>query len=187
MFFIFLSLAHQARKENLDQLILKVAQGDVKAYEELYLQTKSSVYGYALSLVRSPQEAEDIMQDCFLRIYRNAPSFKKENKAINWIMTITRNLSLDRLKSKSSQELSLEEDWLDPGDDFSQQSLDKLALDLAIKSLNQEERQIVILYAVVGFKHREIADFLDLPLTTELSKYHRSLKKLRKKLEEISV
>ena len=60
---------------------------------------------------------------------------------------------------------------------------EQLALRAALELLDAEERRIVLLHAVTGWKHREIASLLELPLPTVLSKYHRALKKLRKQLE----
>ena len=57
---------------------------------------------------------------------------------------------------------------------------DKLVLTECLKNLSDEERQIVMLHAVSGFKHREIARLLEMPLSTVLSKYNRAMKKLRK-------
>ena len=61
---------------------------------------------------------------------------------------------------------------------------DKIIVEACMKILSDEERQIVTLHAVSGFKHREIAGFLDIPLPTVLSRYNRALKKLRKYLTE---
>ena len=61
---------------------------------------------------------------------------------------------------------------------------DRLVLESALAILSEEERQIILLHAVSGLKHREIADSIGLPLSTTLSKYHRGLKKLRKHLND---
>ena len=61
---------------------------------------------------------------------------------------------------------------------------DRLLLEHCMTRLSDEERQIVVLHAVAGFKHREIADIMDIPLPTVLSKYHRALRKLRTFLEK---
>ena len=60
---------------------------------------------------------------------------------------------------------------------------DRAVLQAALGALDDQERQAVLLHAVSGLKHREIAEILELPLPTVLSKYHRALKKLRKQLE----
>ena len=61
--------------------------------------------------------------------------------------------------------------------------LDRMVLEAAMSVLDAEERQIVVLHAMTGFKHREIAEILDLPTGTVLSKYNRALKKMRKEME----
>lgn len=61
---------------------------------------------------------------------------------------------------------------------------DKIVLKSALSILSEEERNIILLFAVSGMKHTEIAKNLNIPLSTELSKYHRGLKKLRKHLKE---
>ena len=102
-----------------------------------------------------------------------------------WLLRIARYLSLDRVRSNPAKELSLEEDWiLDERSDFSESSLDKLVLKTVLSELAEDERQIVMLHSVERFKHREIADIMGIPLGTALSKYHRSLSKLKKMLEE---
>ena len=70
--------------------------------------------------------------------------------------------------------------------EFSDGSEEAVALEQAMKVLGDQERQILILHAVTGLKHREIAEMLGMPLATVLSKYARSLKKLKKALEEDS-
>lgn len=59
---------------------------------------------------------------------------------------------------------------------------EKLLLQGCMNLLTEEERQIVILHAVAGFKHRQIADFLEIPLSTALSKYHRAIQKMKNNL-----
>ena len=77
-----------------------------------------------------------------------------------------------------------EEDWLIYIENREEASPeDKIILKECLGSLTDEERNIVVLYAVSGFRHREIAALLNLPLATVLSKYHRAMKKLRKILE----
>ena len=64
------------------------------------------------------------------------------------------------------------------------ESQDKLILQSVLNHLSDDERQIVVLYAISGLKHREIATLLDIPLPTVLSKYRRALKKMRKMMED---
>lgn len=171
--------------EDLDIQILNLAGGDNNALEKLYERSRTAVYGLALSIVRHPQDAEDVMQDTYLRIYQGAKSYRAKGKPMAWILTIARNLALDKVRSKSAGELPLVDEWLaDPKEDFSESVLDRLVLRTVLRELPEVERQILILRGVEGLKHREIAKLLGIPLGTALSKYHRSLSKLRTILEE---
>lgn len=171
--------------ERLDRHLVKLAEGDTGALEALYERTKAAVYGLALSILRNPQDAEDVMQDTYIRIIRSAGRYRSQGKPMAFILTITRNLALDRIRAGTSDPLPLEEEWLsDSRPDFSESALDRMALRAVLSELTEEERQIVILHSVERFKHREIAELLGIPLGTALSKYRRSLTKLRSMLEE---
>ncbi len=104
-------------------------------------------------------------------------------KPMAWILTIARNLCLQKLRQAKRSAAVPFEDWetflgAAPGDEA-----DRLILDQFIRELDETERQLVVLHAVAGLKHREIAALLNLPLATALSRYHRALKKLRAKWE----
>ncbi|MFY9214603.1 MAG: RNA polymerase sigma factor [Tissierellaceae bacterium] len=173
------------KDEVLEKLIIDIAGGNKNALEELYRQTDSSVYGFALSILKRPHEAEDVMHDAYVRIYESAGGYRPQGKPMAWILTIVRNLSLARFRSKDSSNLSLMEDWLETDDnDFTEASLDQIILSRVLRNLSDEERQIVILHSISGLKFKEIAYVLEIPLSTTISKYHRSLSKLRRILKE---
>ena len=168
-----------------DALLRSIAQGDRDALRQLYIAAAPRLFGYALSILRSRPEAEDILQDTFLKIGEKAGSYTSQGKPIAWMLAITRNLCYMRLRSQKGS-LSLEEDPLAnlPAPSQLEFLESRLVLKGALLALGLMERQIVLLHAVCGFKHREIASFLGLPLSTVLSKYSRSLKKLRAYLKE---
>ncbi len=171
--------------KELEVQIGQMATGDPAALEAFYNRTRTAVYGLALSILRRKEDAEDVMHDSYLRVYQGASGYRARGKPMAWLLRITRNLALDKLRGQPARELSLEEEWLpDLKGDFSESSLDRMVLQTVLSRLSVEERQIVILHSVEGFKHREIAQILDMPLGTALSKYHRALSKLRKMLEE---
>ena len=96
-----------------------------------------------------------------------------------WILTITRNLCLKLLRQRiKTTELDLD-DWKSYIDEAEISTDDKVVIRQCMEKLSDEERQIVVLHAVAGFKHRQIAELLELPLPTVLSKYHRAIKKLK--------
>lgn len=163
-----------------DALLLCIAQGEPGAFEQLYRQTASAVYGYALSILRNRAAAEDVMQDTFVNVLQSAGSYRPCGKAMAWILTITRNLARMRLRRFENHNLSFEElpTAEDARDTFGQ-SEDRMVLDAVLDQLGEEERQIVTLHALSGLKHREVAALMGLPQATVISKYNRALTKLR--------
>jgi len=171
---------------DIESLILGVSQKETDAFEKLYLETKTSVYALALSILKRPQDAEDVMQDTYLNIYAAAYKYLPKGKPMAWILRITRNLAFDKLRQKSRMELQLEDQWMkiEAGGGSEEPDVDKLLLEAVMKNLPEVERQIVVLHSITGLKHREIAKILEIPLSTAISKYHRSLSKLKKMLKE---
>lgn len=170
-----------SRALTLDAHIRLIAEGSRDGLEALYRETSTAVYAYALSILKDPHDAEDVLQECFLSIHASAAGYTSAGKPMAWIMTIARNLCLMHLRQRQrAVDLSLE-DWnryLE--DDRQMDPDDRIVLAQCMSRLSEQERQIVTLHAVAGFKHREIAQFLHLPLATVLSKYHRSIQKLKK-------
>lgn len=167
----------------LDENLIKlIAQGDMKAFEELYNKTDKAVFGFIFSILRNKANAEDVMQDTYLKIIPASKIYNPQGKPISWILTIAKNLALMSLRSEKKTNTSIDD--LENNIEFSQkdETEDKLILNLAISKLADDEKQIVILHSS-GVKHREIASFLNMPLSTVLSKYNRALKKLKKILE----
>lgn len=164
-----------------ENLILRMAEGDRNAFREFYEHTSSAVYGFALSILRNKHDAEDVMHDAFIKAYTAAVTYRPTGKPLAWMMTIVRNMCLNRIKAGKVCEDISEYEHLAGTD--ADDSIDRLVLEQALQILDSEERQIVVLHALTGFKHREIADILEVPTGTVLSKYNRALKKVRKELE----
>lgn len=167
---------------DLEELLRQIALGSQQAFEELYRATDSAIYGYALSLMRNHHEAQDIMMDTYLKIRCAAHLYMPMGKPMAWILTITKNIARTKLRSAGRQ-IPLD-DLEETTPSFDRDSEEAVALEQAMKVLGDQERQILILHAVTGLKHREIAEMLGMPVATVLSKYARSLKKLKKALEE---
>ena len=166
-----------------DNLILRMAGGDGNAFGEFYDRTSAAVYGFALSILRNKEDAEDLMHDTYIRAYSGAVSYTPQGKPMAWLLTIVRNLCYNKLRAGTmSEDLA---DYEDPaGLDEFDATLDRIVLEKAMQILSFEERQIVMLHSLTGLKHREIAELLEIPLGTVVSKYNRSLKKIRRELEE---
>ena len=165
----------------VEQCLVGIGKQDLRALEELYYRTSASVYGFALSVLKNAQDAEDVMHDLYVLVWSAARRYDAKGKPMAWILTITRNLCMQKLREYRKKSDIPQEDWenyISGKEDMSPE--DKLILTECLKNLSDAERQIVVLYAVSGFKHREIAKLLEMPLSTVLSKYNRAMKKLRK-------
>lgn len=171
--------------KKLDLYIERIANYDKDALAGLYHMTSASVYSFALSLLRNIQDAEDVLHDTYLQVYKTAASYKSMNKPLAWILTIARNLSLMKLRNRKKIVDSKPQDWNSAFEAIpSVTAEDRLVLVSCMDKLTDEERQIIMLHTVSGYKHREVAGFLKIPLSTALSKYHRAIKKLRILLSE---
>ncbi len=168
-----------------DQLILKIGNGDKDAFRTLYENEYESVYGFVLSIIKNKYDAEDVLHETFLAVHRKAVDYVPKGKPMAWIFTIARNAAYDKLNERKRIEM-LDESRSIGELDFSEITdiEDKLVIETLFKVLNEEEKQMVMLHAVGGVKHREIATVMNMPLNTELSKYHRAIKKLQAALEE---
>lgn len=169
--------------EVLDQYIDRIAGGDRDALGALYEGTKSSIYGFALSIVKNTIDAEDILHDVYVKINSAASSYQTQGKPMAWMLTITRNIALMKIRSQSKA-LLLSSDEMLSVHQPSVTDEDRMVLEAMLSHLKEEERQIVMLHSITGLKHREIAKLLELPIPTVLSKYNRAIKKLRKIIKE---
>ncbi|MBC3887341.1 sigma-70 family RNA polymerase sigma factor [Acetobacterium paludosum] len=181
--------SEQQKKLNIDEaLFIRIAEDDVAAFEELYRLTERTLYAFVLSIIKNHDDALDVVQDTYLKIRSAAHLYKPMGKPMAWVFTIARNLSISKIRfKKKNDSVPVEDLENDLSFSYVTDSGDKLVLQAAFKILNDQEREIILLHAISGFSHREIAESLDVPISTVLSKYHRGLKKLKKYLTEKEV
>jgi len=166
--------------KTLDALLLRVAKKDNTALEELYKLTKAGIYGFALSVLKNPSDAEDVLHNTYLSVWVSAYMYASEGKPMAWLITIAKNHCFKIFRNRKwSDDSELSENTADEAPDFTLLADEKWVLEEYLSSLDDDQRQIIMLHAVSGFKFREIGDFLNMPLSTVLSKYHRGLKKLK--------
>lgn len=170
------------RDRELEQLLLQVGRGDREAFAQLYGLTRGAVYALALSLLRDAHEAQDVAQDVYVKVWESAPAYRSQGSPMAWLLTVARNLARSRLR-QSGRQIELDEEAWNAIPAAVPDVEERQFLRGALARLGTEEREIVLLHAVTGLKHREIAQLLELPLSTVLSKYHRGLKKLRAQMK----
>lgn len=172
----------------LQDCIARVMDQDQAALNMLYERLLGQVYGLALRITRQVQLAEEVVQDTFWQVWRQAPRFDPERgTAQAWVMTIARSRALDKLRQLEPNEVELENELLavipspDNGSPLAllNAAQQGQALDQALLALDPVPRQLVSLAFWRGLSHEEIADMTGLPLGTVKSHIRRALVTLR--------
>ena len=171
-----------------EALLLRIADGDQEAFRQLYQHTDRTIYSFILSILKNAQDAEEIMQETYMKVWTSAGSYKPQGKPLAWMFTIARNLCYMKFREQKHQsDLGLDDlAGSETGEVCPQieDAADHMVLKAALEALKEEERQIVLLKNSSGLKHREMAEALGMPLATVLSKYNRAMKKLEQYLRE---
>ncbi len=170
-------------KNSIAQLAKKAKNGDARAFGEIYSAFSGEMYRYALYSLGSAEAAQDAVQDAALEAWKNINKLRNEEAAKAWFFKILSRCCKHLLREKYRADLTgLEAE-------IAQHSPDEnilLGLDLLrlIGKLDADDREIILLSAVVGLNSREIAKITSVNAATVRSKLSRSLKKLRAELEE---
>ncbi|MDZ7689971.1 MAG: sigma-70 family RNA polymerase sigma factor [Balneolaceae bacterium] len=189
--------SYSGKGANDEQALMKrVKAGDTKALEELYDLYKSLLFGMIVSIVKTREEAEDLLQEVFMKIWEKAYTFDEDRGNVySWIVTLTRNKAIDRVRSKGykTQEkasnrvdepgFSLETDRFDPLQTtiFSDRAeLVKQALD----EIPDKQRQVIEVAYYDGMTQSEISEHFDIPLGTVKTRTRQGLMKLKNILED---
>ena len=173
------------KNKRIESSLNLIANGDHSALEDLYDLIKTDVYAYALSKLRNKSDAEDIMQDTFVNVFRYAKQYQAKGKPLAWIFTIELNLIKRHIKV-GSRTIGIDEGYKTNTKitDTEDTIVTNNFLQQLLSNLSEEEREIVTLHLVSGLKHKEIAKLLKIGLSTILSKYNRAIKKLQLLVKE---
>ena len=187
MLIVYTMTVGEIRNKNdlAEELIKQMSQGQMDAMGELYDLIEKDVYAYALSKTAKKEDAEDITHDTFVQIWKNATRYTPMGKPLAWVFTIEMNLI--RRQFNHSQRFVSFDDAIEVEEqsvDMTESVINHEFLRQLFSILDEDEREIITLHIVSGMKHREIANLLEKPLSTVLSKYNRAIKKLKCKVVE---
>ena len=163
------------------------------SFDELALEHLDALYGYAMALTRAPAEAEDLLQETYLRAVKGFGRLAPESKIKPWLFVIMRNTWLNELRRRNRPamiELDLDDDnilqWrnrlIDDPHLIYLRKLEREEIRGAIESLPLQSREIVVLRDIEGFSYHEIATMLEIPAGTVMSRLSRSRDRLRRLL-----
>lgn len=165
-------------------LLIRLHHGDQSALGELYAGLSGNVYTLAFQLLSSHEEAEEVLQDTFLKIFRNARSFDAERgSARAFVYTVARNACLSRLRAKRARpqrdaEWDLHDPERQPAAPHADPAL-SAQTEQALAQLEPLDRDLVRAAFYGGYSHGELAERFELPLGTVKSRVRRALLSLK--------
>lgn len=179
-------------------LVRQAKAGDEAALTELIRRHQGRVYNHALRLMGSPQDAEEVLQDTFLQVYRNLGRFEERSRFSTWVYRIATNEALMRLRKASRkrevffEDTPSEDPWGDDVRDFARSPLDDVLdqeirgrLQEVLAELPEEYRVVFTLRDIDGLSNAEVAEVLGISVPAVKSRLHRSRLHLRNRLSRI--
>lgn len=171
-------------------LIDRVALRDRAAFDALYAATSAKLFGVLLRILNDRAEAEDALQEVFVRIWQKAGRFRSgRGSGMSWLIAVARNHAIDRLRSRKpvSDEIDVAGQIADPGptpEVAAMQASDRSRLDHCLDQLEAEKSRAVQAAYVEGYTYQELAARYAVPLNTMRTWLRRSLMKLKACLED---
>lgn len=173
-------------------LIQRCIAGDASAFEPLVEKYRQRVWRLAYQVLHDREEAWDVAQEAFVRAFHSLPSFRGQSAFYTWLFRITVNLATDRHRQRGAQSRAFgpervsEEEWArttpDPGggpDQEAARAEQRVRIRRALDALPPKARAIIMLSDVEGLSYREIAEVLNCPIGTVMSRLHNARKRLK--------
>ena len=171
-------------------LVADLCDGDMTALAILVDRHKDLVYRVAMQITKNSDDASDVLQDAFLKVYDSINAFRQESAFETWLYRIVVNLSIDAVKQRKRQQASMaslsevsdvhqnQDIQQDPTRQAERNELQEWVTQ-AVNSLSIKHRAVVILHELEGLSHPQIADILDCSEGTVRSRLHYARKRLR--------
>nr|PZN40989.1 MAG: RNA polymerase subunit sigma-24 [Bacillota bacterium] len=179
------------------KLVERARQGDVDAFEALIVQYERKVYNLAYRLTGNPEDASDLAQEAFVRVYQSLGDFRGDSSFATWLYRIVANACRDELRRRQRQrtvslEVTVENEdgemvrqYADEGEG-PDQALERVELQRLVRetlaTLDEDHRQILILRDFQDLSYQDIAELLNLSLGTVKSRINRARNALKEKL-----
>lgn len=173
-------------------LIDRCRSGDAAAFEPLVQKYRDRAWRLAFHVLRDREDAWDVTQEAFVRAWQALPSFRGQSAFYTWLFRIVVNVASDRARQRAARgrafgtERVPEEDWeramVDQGaapDDEARRAEERERITQALAALPEHHRTIIMLSDLEGLSYREIAEVLDVPMGTVMSRLHHARKRLR--------
>jgi len=176
--------------EDIDSLVEKCLAGNQKAQFDLYRTFSKAMYNTCLRFLSDTRDAEEVLQNAFILIFKNLPSFRRDATIGAWIKKIVIHQCINRLKEKNLllQDLNHlhyeipDEENIHEQSEYNQTMIPMITK--AIASLPMGYKTVCNLYLFEGYDHEEIADILNISVATSKSQYSRAKQKIRETLSK---
>jgi RNA polymerase sigma factor (sigma-70 family) len=178
------------------ELLNQYRQGDERAFATLLNRHKSRIYTTAYLILRDKYQAEDVMQESFMKVVDNikADRYVEEGKFVQWLVRVAHNLSIDKIRKRNKMPIAVTEDGVDIFNQlqFAQKDDDVFGgkaellkyIREYVAELPEEQRQVLLMRHFAGMSFKEIADFTDVSINTALGRMRYALINIRKKLSK---
>jgi RNA polymerase sigma-70 factor (ECF subfamily) len=171
--------------DHTGKIIEKCMDGDIQAQFILYKKYSRAMYNIAIRILNNKMDAEDILQESFITAFTRLGELNSERALGSWLKRIVINncisyMRKDRMIFEDIEEYSLGND---EDTDMIDSTTDPVIVHRAIKELPAGCRAVLVLHSLEGYKHREIAEMLDITISTSKTQYRRALGLLNEKLK----
>lgn len=171
---------------NVDALLYRIQRQDKIALQSLYQLASAKMLGLIVRILNDKPEAEDVLQEVFIKIWQQASQYESTGSAWGWICVMARNTTLDRLRkvqkhphiSTDNDDTSFDEESYE-----GEHNPDNLALNKCLDALKVEAKKSVLLSYIHGYSHSELAEKMSVPLGTMKAWIRRGLQELKLCLE----
>lgn len=181
------------------QMVLAVREGDTTAYRGLVEKYQTRVYQLVYGMVRNQEDAKDLTQDAFVKAYDNLHRFRLEASFYTWIYRIASNVAIDFIRKRKRRGTTEFDEQIaargadggmaeQHGQDSPSRTLERKQLYArimdAMQELPEDQRQVILLRELEGLAYKEIAEVMEVPEGTVMSRLYYARKKLQKLLAE---
>ncbi|MBV9605686.1 MAG: RNA polymerase sigma factor [Solirubrobacterales bacterium] len=178
------ALEHNNNDVAITQAVVAAKSGDMEAIRFLYLRYKDNVYGYVLSIVREPHEAEDATQQVFMKLISSIQKYEPRTVPFTaWILRVARNIAIDHLRQRRTVPC---EEVFEPNKQADESSREyRWGLEAALDTLPEDQRDVVMMRHLVGLTPGEIATRMGRTESSVHGLHHRGRLALRRELADM--
>jgi len=174
-----------------EDICIQFKKGNKKAFDEIYASFSGAMYGICLRYSRCADDAQDILQESFIKIYKNANQYSLDKPLAAWIKTIVINTALTYIKKNYRFELHEEESYFDEHVEldleFDDQETLKRMLLTFLNKLPDGYRTVFNLFVLENLTHKEIAEYLGISESTSKTQFFKAKKQIQQWVAEANI